>query len=297
MLKGCIFSMLAAVAFGMSAIFVKLCYATGMRDMDVLQFRWTAGAVLLLLLLLLRNPHLLKAGWKTIGKAFVLGVVFHGLGGVCWVKSLKYIPASTAALILYFYPVVVTLLSRLVFQMKTGRVVLLSLALITVGCGFVFYDAFLKALSMEGLVLAVATMAVFSLCMIFNQIFIRGERYMTLTFYMVFLTGVLFSALSNPLRMAEMSGYQLFLGLCMGLIPTAAAYLLHFRAIEAVGSAYTSIFSTFEPITTVVMACLLLGENIVVWQVLGIPFIIGGIVLPNVQELRKNRRWREARRE
>ena len=120
---------------------------------------------------------------------------------------------------------------------------------------------------------------------------------MTLTFYMVFLTGVLFSALSNPLRMAEMSGYQLFLGLCMGLIPTAAAYLLHFRAIEAVGSAYTSIFSTFEPVTTVVMAYLLLGENIVVWQVLGIPFIIGGIVLPNVQELRKNRRWREVRRE
>ena len=76
-----------------------------------------------------------------------------------------------------------------------------------------------------------------------------------------------FLPVHNPLHAFDLNGRQLLLCLSLGLIPTAIAYLFLFRAIETVGSAYTAIFSTFEPVTTVVMSFLVLNENIVFYQV------------------------------
>jgi len=59
------------------------------------------------------------------------------------------------------------------FRMKAGRIVLLSLALVSGGCGLVFYDAFLKALDIRGILFAAATMLIFSCSMIAMQIFLR----------------------------------------------------------------------------------------------------------------------------
>ena len=79
------------------------------------------------------------------------------------------------------------------------------------------------------------------------------------------------------------------LALSLGLVSTAIAYVFHFRAVETVGSAYTSIFSTFEPIMTVVMAFAVLGEDIVLLQIAGVLLIVAGIVMPNLREWRAMR--------
>jgi drug/metabolite transporter (DMT)-like permease len=196
-----------------------------------------------------------------------------------------YIPASSSALILYFYPVVVTLLSILFLRMRANRIVLLSLILVISGCSLVFYDAFLKALDIRGILFILATMLIYSCSLIVTQIFLREERFLTLTFYMVLFTALAFLPVHNPLHAFDLNGRQLLLCLSLGLIPTAIAYIFLFRAIETVGSAYTAIFSTFEPVTTVVMSFLVLNENIVFYQVLGMVLIIAGIILPNLKEL------------
>jgi drug/metabolite transporter (DMT)-like permease len=103
-----------------------------------------------------------------------------------------------------------------------------------------------------------------------------------------------FLPVHNPLHAFDLNGRQLLLCLSLGLIPTAIAYLFLFRAIETVGSAYTSIFSTFEPVTTVVMSFLVLNENIVFYQVLGMTLIIAGIILPNLKELTVGKRTQAA---
>jgi drug/metabolite transporter (DMT)-like permease len=285
MIKGFAFSVSAAFAFGLLAILVKLSYQTGLEAMELLQYRWLTGAAVLFIYLLLKDRSLLRANPKTLFKAFLLGAVGHSIGSACFFKALMYIPASSSALILYFYPVVVTLLSILFLRMRANRIIVLSLILVISGCSFVFYDAFTKALDIRGIFFIFATMLIYSCSLIVTQIFLRRERFLTLTFYMVSFTAFAFLPINNPLHAFEMSGRQLLQCLSLGLIPTAIAYLLLFRAIETVGSAYTSIFSTFEPVTTVVMSFLVLNENIVFCQVLGMALIITGIILPNLKEL------------
>jgi len=208
---------------------------------------------------------------------------------MCFFKSLKYIPAATASLILYCYPVVVTLISGVVFRMRIDRFVSISLVLTTAGCSLVFYDAFLKALDATGIVLAGCTMITFSVCMIFTQIFLRGERPLTMSFYMVLSTGIAFAIAGGGVPVKSLGAHQWALALSLGLVSTAIAYVFHFRAVETVGGAYTSIFSTFEPITTVVMAFAVLGEDIVLLQIAGVLMIVAGIVMPNLREWRAMR--------
>jgi len=281
-IRGFFYSISAAFAFGLLAILVKLSYQAGLETMELLQYRWLTGAAILTVYLFLKDRSLLKANPQTLLKAFLLGAVGHGIGSSCFFKALVYLPASTSALILYFYPVVVTLLSILFLRMRANRIVLLSLILVISGCSFVFYDAFLKALDIRGILFILATMLIYSCSLIVTQIFLRRERFLTLTFYMVLFTALAFLTVHNPLHALDLNGRQFLLCLSLGLIPTAIAYIFLFRAIETVGSAYTAIFSTFEPVTTVVMSFLILNENIVLYQIMGMVLIAAGIILPNL---------------
>lgn len=285
MIQGFLFSVFAAFNFGLLSILVKLAYRAGLGTWELLQYRWFVGAAILFIYIFLKDRSLLRANPKTLVKAFLLGAVGHGIGSSCYFKSLVYLPASTCTLILYFYPAVVTLLSILFLRMKANRIVLLSLVLVIMGCSLVFYDAFLKALDIRGLFFIVVTMLIFSCSMIATQIFLHKERFMTLTFYMVAFTALAFLPIHNPIKAFDLNGHQLLLCLSLGLLTTAIAYILLFRAIETVGSAYTSIFSTFEPVTTVILSFLVLNEHIVFYQIIGMILIITGIIIPNLKEL------------
>lgn len=216
--------------------------------------------------------------------------MFYALQSLLFFKALEYIPASTATLILYFYPVSVTLLSVFIFKLPASSAILLSLALILSGCALVFYDAFVKDLNITGIMLALGAMLGLSFYLITVQFFLRGEQPLSVTFYAILFTSLFYMFLSNPLKIFKMNGAQFAITAGLALIPTVIAVSMLYRAIEQIGSAYTSIFSTLEPVVTVGLAYLLLDENVVLIQVLGMMFIIIGFIVPNVKYLLLERR-------
>jgi drug/metabolite transporter (DMT)-like permease len=283
MFKGLIYSLVSAFCFGLLAILVKLAYQAGLKDVALLQYRFLLATLLFAGYLLILNPRLLKIRPATLAKTAFLGAILHGWQSTCFFKALKYIPASTNALILYLYPVIVTLLSIAVFRLKADRTIFLSLTLLAGGCALVFYDAFLKALNVTGLLFAAGTTLTFSVYLIMTQIFLKGEKSLTVTFYVILFTGVPFLFFNNPFDIVDLSFRQLLLALGIGLVPTALGITFQFLAIRELGSAHMSIFSTFEPVTTVLMAWLVLGETIVLLQVAGMGLILAGIILPNLR--------------
>ena len=69
--------------------------------------------------------------------------------------------------------------------------------------------------------------------------------------------------------MLDYTGEQLIWAVAAGLVPTALAVPLLYKAIEAIGSPYVSIFSTFELVATLGTAALFLGEPATGLQVAG----------------------------
>lgn len=283
--KGFIYAALSACCFGMLAVLGKLAMTHGLEAAEILQYRFGFAGLMLLAYFGLTDRSVLRARPKTLLKAAFLGIGLYPVQSFCFMSSLKYIPAATTSLILYFYPVAVTLLSALLFKTRLDRLVAISLALLVAGCGLVFFDAFLRSISQTGLTLAVASMLIFSLYLLCLEYLLVGENPRTISVYVVVATALVYTTMAPPTRFPDLDMFTKALTILLGLVPTALAVTLLYRAVELVGSAKASICSTLEPITTVLASALILGEAIVPIQVAGMALILAGIALPNLKVL------------
>ncbi len=288
-LTGIISAVVSAMCFGMLAVLGKLGFARGLGAGEILQYRFGFGALLLLAYLAVADRAALRAGPKTLLKAALMGLLLYPLQSLAFMSSLKYNPAATTSLILYFYPVMVTLLSTLLFKTRLDRVVVGSLLLLVAGCALVFFDAFLRHVSPTGLLLAAISMLIFSVYLITLEILLRGENPRTVSFYCVLFAAMTYTVAAPPVNFVRLDVAGKLLALALGLVPTALAVSLLYRAVDAIGSARTSICSTIEPVTTVLASALLLGEEVVAVQVAGMCLILAGIVLPNLRTLSATR--------
>ena len=286
MIRGLIYALISATAYGSMAILVKLGYAADMTGPVMMQSRFTFGVLFMFAILLVRDRSLLRISLADLGKCAFLGGAVFWAQTTCFVSALKTIPASTTALVLYAHPMVVALLSAYFLGMKINRAVVASLALVMTGCCLVFYDAFLREADGTGLAFAVGAMAIFSLYLILVQVLIRKLRPMTATFYVMLFAAIAFTLMGDVTAWTRLTTEQAAIGLALGVVPGVIAITLLYAAIEHIGSAYACLFSSVEPIVTLSAAAVFLDEKVVVLQLGGAALIILGIVVANLRAQR-----------
>ncbi|BCS87714.1 DMT family transporter [Pseudodesulfovibrio sediminis] len=287
MIQGLLYALISAASFGSMAILVKLGYEAGMTGAVMMQYRFSYAVAILFVFLLFKDRSLLRISLPALGKCALLGLVVYWTQTTCFVKALATIPASTTSLVLYGHPMVVTLLSAVLLKMRLNQAVLTSLVLVMVGCCLVFYDAFLRAVDSTGLLYAFGAMVVFSLYLLLVQVLLKGMRPLTATFYVMVFTAVAFTLSGDITAWLYTTEDQVIISLALGLIPGVIAVTCLYMAIEKIGSAYTCIFSSVEPVITLAAAALFLNEQIVMLQMGGALLIIAGIILPNLRAAKK----------
>lgn len=285
MLQGLIYSIISATAFGSMAILVKLGYNAGMTGSEMMQYRFTYAVALMFVVLLIKDRSLLRISSKALAGCAFIGLVVYWLQTTCFVTGLATIPASTASLVLYVHPVSVTLLSAIFLKMKIDRIVGLALGLVMMGSCLVFYDAFLKAVDPTGLMFATGAMLFFSCYLILVQVLLKGLKPLTATFYVMLFAATSFTLSGTPSAWLNLNMQTFTIGLSLGVFPGVIAVTCLYLAIEKIGSAYACIFSSIEPVVTLLGASLFLGENVVLLQIGGAMLIILGIVIPNTRAL------------
>lgn len=287
MARGFVYSVVSAVCLGTLAILAKMGLAMGFSSVQVVGCRFFFGALMLLAWLAATRPSMLRIRPRALMKAALLGAGIYPVQSWCFIKALETIPASTTSLIYYGYPVATTIIAMVVFRFRPGRTVLLALGLTAVGCGLVFHDAFSRDCDAQGMLYALICMAVFSVYLTLVQVFTRADEARRIAVWVVFSMALVFCFIAPPQHMLSrpLSAWAVALGL--GFFPTALAISLLYRAVAEVGSAYVSIFSTIEPVTTVLLSALVLGESLRLMQLAGMALIIAGIVLPNARQARR----------
>ncbi|WP_163292906.1 DMT family transporter [Desulfovibrio sp. JC022] len=288
--KGLIYSVLSAIGLGTLAIFFKLGLATGLEPLELIQYRFTIGAVALFVWLGITSPKLLKVRPRVLVKAAVLGILIYPLQSWLFIMALKHIPASTTSLIYYFYPLMTTLIAIVFFKLRPGRAVFAALGLIIAGSGLVFYNAFARQLDMQGIFYALGCMFCFSIYLTVIQIFTKDDEAKVIVPYVILCMAIVFSLLSSPLKIFSLDAQGWLIAVGLGILPTALAISLLYRAVDAIGSANAAIFSTIEPVTTVLLAAFILGEHIAPVQIAGMALILLGIIMPNLQLLKRKSR-------
>src|SRR5260370_14239145 len=146
----------SACCFGTLGVFGKLAYRLGLTTPQLLSYRFALAAVLLwLAAVVIRQPG--PPLRSLLGLGIMGGAGYVGQSG-SYFTALHFIPASTNALLLYTFPVVVTLLAALLFGEALGWIKLAACGLAFLGTLLVV-EAQLHSAAPIGIVLGLPSAA------------------------------------------------------------------------------------------------------------------------------------------
>ncbi|MCB8814427.1 DMT family transporter [Desulfosporosinus shakirovi] len=213
-------------------------------------------------------------------------LLLWGMGGICYsmmaglyISSVLFIPASLAALLLYAYPIIVTVMAVLIKQEEFSGYKLAGLLLATFGLVLVLGVAF-QGINYLGVMLALGAAFVYALYILIGNKVLKTTTPLVSTTIISTSAAVTYGIIGLPIGGTT---WNLSWGTWLGiggiiLFSTIIAMLTFFEGIKRIGATSASIISTSEPLMTVILAVILFNEQLTPMQALGGGFvIIGGI--------------------
>lgn len=250
----------SACCFGSLGIFGKLAYRLGLTTPQLLTYRFALAAVLLwLATLVFRQP--LPPRRSLLGLAIMGGAGYVGQSA-SYFSALHYIPASTNALLLYTYPVVVTLLAAFLFHESLGWMKLGAVGLAFLGTLFVI-DAQLHAAPVIGIVLGLGSAAFYTGYILYGSRLLPGLPPVSSTATIMTAAALVWggiAAASGQLGVAWTPS-RVTLLTAFVVIGTSIPILTFILGLRLVGASRAAILSTFEPASSVLLAVIILGER------------------------------------
>ncbi|MDQ5864343.1 MAG: DMT family transporter [Chloroflexota bacterium] len=292
--SGTLMLVLSAVAFGFMPVFAKLAYAEGINLNTLLGIRFAlaAGSLWAIWAATRAGTWTNKAGraWpKVVLPLVALGALGYVGQSFSYFTALSEISASATGLLLYIYPILVTVLAFLFYREPLTLRKLFSLALASVGALLVLgiFSALMGAggpglgtLRPSGVAWALAAAGVYSLYIIAGTRFTRDVSPLFASAVIISSAALVYlawGALAGSLRL-DFGLMGWVWTLAIALVSTSLAITTFFVGLAETGPSRAAIISTLEPAITVMTAALVLGESITAEQLLGGAFILVSVL-------------------
>jgi len=268
----------SAAGFATLAIFIKFAYEAGANTITILTWRFTLAALCLILLLKLRGISL-ALDKRLIIKLALLGGLGYGSMSTLFALSVKSVPASLAAMLLYTYPALVSILSFIIGDERYTWQKGLALAVCFSGLFLVLGVSF-ENVGILGFAYGLGGALVYSIYIVIGNRLLQGINPLVTTTYVCASAAVIF--LVSGLASASLNwtlplfGWLSIIGIA--LLATIVGIVGFFAGMSRIGAINASIISTLEPVITVLLSMALLYEKITPLQVGGGVLILGSIV-------------------
>lgn len=280
---------LIAVSFwsGLGVIGKEL-YRLGSDPLTVVTLRVLFAFGLLLGVLGSFKPELLRVKPRQLPVLALYGLVVVALNFTCYFYALKYITVTAAIILVYTYPAMVTLMSRLLFKEALDRGKLLALVLTLVGVFLVSqgYAPEQLGLNLTGASLALTTAAGIAFYNLMGKRLLSGINSWTITIY-GFLFGATFLSGWWSWQGWGNVNYPLLawaLILVLALFPSILAYGLYLKALNHLEASRAAITATLEPVLASLLAFLVLSEPVEPLQILGGLLVLSGVVVLQLRQ-------------
>ena len=269
--SGVVFIVISAVAFGCMPLFAIYAYEAGVDPTSLLFLRFLAAGLFMLLVMLVRKIPFPRG--KSLAGLVGMGAIGYFGQSLCYFNALTLASAGLVALLLYLYPALVTALSALIFKERVTRAKILALVLALAGATLVIGPGWEgQAL---GVVLGLGAALIYSVYILVGNRILKDVAVFPSSAVIMMSAGVAFGILAafTGLHLPEStSGWLAMLGLT--ILSTIIAILAFMAGMQRVGPTNAALLSTLEPVVTVGLAYLLLGESLTISKVAG-----GGLIL------------------
>lgn len=282
---GALFCLASAAAFGAMGVFGKLAYEEGATVGTLLATRFVLAAALFWLLLACTTGgarDLRALSRRDVGVALALGAVGYGAQAGGYFAALERLDASLLSLLVYTYPVIVTVSAVALGRELASRRTAVALALASTGLVLVLAGAAAAgALDALGTALGLGTAVVYSAYILSSEGV--AARVGPLALSTLVCTGAAITLTLAGLAGGDLdpggvsaAGFAWLSGLA--IVSTVAAVGLFFAGLRRVGPTAASILSTLEPVVTVVLAFVAFGESLGPAQLAGGALVLSAVL-------------------
>jgi drug/metabolite transporter (DMT)-like permease len=274
---GVAFVVAGAALFGTLGIFGELARGAGLSTATLLGARFLAASAILWGYLGRRDVSVWLDS-RLFAAELGLGLAY-GLMAIAYFESLAWLSAGVATLVLFTYPVQVTLVSALTLDEPVTVPKALALCAALVGVALVAGGG--TAFGLPGLALVGVASLAYTTYSVGSRVVVETVPPLVHAAYVflgvtaaVLLYGVGTGTLSVPTTTAH---WRLIAGITV--IGTVLPMILFTAGLARIPASTASIVSTSEPLTTVVLGVALLGESVTPAIAAGAAAILGSVVL------------------
>jgi drug/metabolite transporter (DMT)-like permease len=282
--RGLLLAGLGAVAFSGKAIIVKLAYRYGVDAVTLIMYRMLFALPLFVVLAWWSGRGKPALTWRDVRTVLGLGFCGYYLASFLDFAGLRYVSASLERLILYLNPTLVLGLGAFLFRKKVTRSQILALAVSYGGVLCVFG----REASLQGADVPLGATLIFSSAISYAiYLSYSGEEVKRLG--ALRLTGLATTVaciiciaqflILRPLSAVVVPSAVLWLSVLNATLCTFAPVLMVMMAIERIGASLTAQAGTVGPLSTILLAAVLLGEPFTVWIAAGTALVLSGIWL------------------
>ncbi len=297
-LVGIALVVISAIGFGSGGLFARPAYAAGADWLTLMAWRFLIGSGLAWMILLARPSS--RRAFRALSRRTVLVSVGLGVYYVSntamYFAGIAVVPLSLAALIVYMYPPVVAVLALRLGRPLEGNRAWLALGIAVAGVALAVGGIDTSTAPPIGSVLLVVAAPLFYSIWIIVAARLGGETSQSVGHgsdggattsaigaVMLSSTGVVYwvwnLATGHPVLPADVPAAAwpgiLGVGVVAGFIAVQAFY----AGSQRIGAAQASLVSTVEPLWTIAVAGILLGERLSPVQLAGGALILGGVLL------------------
>ncbi|HET6498333.1 MAG TPA: DMT family transporter, partial [Coriobacteriia bacterium] len=263
-------------------------YERGAEPLQLLFLRFTLATVCLAAYLLLTVPDRLRVARGDLGRFVVLSVAGYGAASLCFFFALEFVDASVAAVLLYTYPAMVFVAEAATAAGQVDAWRAGAVLVVIAGCVLVV-DPFAGSGGVHpaGVALGLGAAAGYASFTILSHRWMPGRSRMVLMTYTFGVTAVLIGGLALVVGASvlpvgwDWELWALLAGIL--LVPTLAAVILYLRALARIGAGQASVLSTLEPVFTIALAALVLGDRLSSSQLAGALLVVGAAVFSELR--------------
>jgi drug/metabolite transporter (DMT)-like permease len=279
--RGYVLGCIGSCAYGLNPLFAKPLYAMGLDVASVLLYRYGFAALLLWLLMAARRQSM-RVPLRCVVPLLCAGVLF-AVSSLTLFESYHHMDVGIASTILYVTPVFVALILAVFYhqRLSAGKMGIILLAMGGIGMLSIKADSTVQSLLGIGFVLASALSYAIYMVMIDKSV-LNTLPTLTLTFYnlcigvAVYVVKLHFLTQAVPLPLT-VAGWGNALGLAV--FPTVISLVTMTIAVQDIGPVYTAILGALEPLTAIVVGCVMFGEVLTGLNVCGVVVVLVTVTL------------------
>lgn len=274
---GIALALASALAFALAPASAKLAFESGANALTIVAIRSAAGAVLMLLLVQWAHGRL------TLGKAGLLWSLvagaFYGVTIYCFIASLATTSVRVAILIFFLHPLIIALTQS---ALGPERITLAKLALAgaTLAALTVAIDPTGEDIDPIGGAYALASAVAMAGMVLLSARASRHASSMQISLVVNLLSALVFASLATFAGAWDLPvGMTGWLGIAGTSAALALGLLLFFAALRHIGAVRATMLTNIEPLLSIVVAGVMLGERLSPLQWTGAVGVVAGLVL------------------